>query len=193
MPNKALQPTPIRCAPRGWADLLPAVDHQYPQFARSGWLSLTLGHIHMNTRSAGFTPPRYPGESLLNKQSIIFLIFTLILPVSALISEVSVLEYPVILIAPIAASLVSFYLVFSDKQKAKEKSWRTPESTLHISELLGGWPGSFVAQRYFRHKTSKASYQFVFWMIVSLYQIASFDSLQSWKWTIQLKEYLQQT
>ena len=26
--NKALQPTPIRCAPRGWADLLPAVEHQ---------------------------------------------------------------------------------------------------------------------------------------------------------------------
>ncbi len=43
-PNKALQPTPIRFAPRGCADLLPAVDHQLPQIARSGWLSLTLGY-----------------------------------------------------------------------------------------------------------------------------------------------------
>ena len=43
-PNKALQPTPSRFALRGCADPLPAVYHQLPHFARSGWLSLTLGY-----------------------------------------------------------------------------------------------------------------------------------------------------
>ncbi len=49
-PNKALQPTPIRFAPRGCADPLPAVGHHYPQIARSGWLSLTFGQIFMSRR-----------------------------------------------------------------------------------------------------------------------------------------------
>ncbi len=37
----AANPYPLRSW--GCADLLPAVDHQQPQIARSGWLSLTLG------------------------------------------------------------------------------------------------------------------------------------------------------
>ncbi len=37
----AANPYPLRSW--GCADLLPAVDHQLPQFARSGWLSLTFG------------------------------------------------------------------------------------------------------------------------------------------------------
>jgi uncharacterized membrane protein YsdA (DUF1294 family) len=50
-----------------------------------------------------------------------------------------------------------------------------PEATLHLAELLGGWPGAFLAQRRLRHKCSKASYQIVFWGIVVLFQIASVD------------------
>lgn len=37
--------------------------------------------------------------------------------------------------------------------------WRVPERLLHVLELSGGWPGSFVAQRLFRHKVSKGEYQ----------------------------------
>jgi uncharacterized membrane protein YsdA (DUF1294 family) len=43
--------------------------------------------------------------------------------------------------------------------------------------LLGGWPGAFLAQRRLRHKCSKGSYQFVFWGIVLLYQLAAADVL----------------
>ena len=35
--------------------------------------------------------------------------------------------------------------------------------------LLGGWPGAFLAQRYFRHKTQKVSFQIVSWLIVALH------------------------
>jgi len=48
--------------------------------------------------------------------------------------------------------------------------------------LLGGWPGAFLAQRRFRHKCSKVSYQVVFWVIALTYQLVAFDSLQEWKW-----------
>ena len=76
------------------------------------------------------------------------------------------------------------YLAYGwDKQQALEKQWRMTEARLHLMELIGGWPGAFLAQRRLRHKCSKVSYQVVFWLIVLTYQLAAFDSLQQWKWT----------
>jgi uncharacterized membrane protein YsdA (DUF1294 family) len=75
------------------------------------------------------------------------------------------------------------YLAYGwDKQQARDNEWRMPEAKLHIMELLGGWPGAFLGQRRLRHKCSKVSYQVVFWLIVLMYQLAAFDSLQEWKW-----------
>jgi len=67
------------------------------------------------------------------------------------------------------------------QRRAEEREWRVPEARLHLLELLGGWPGAFLAQRWLRHKCSKGSYQFVFWLIVLAYQFAAFDSLQHWQ------------
>jgi uncharacterized membrane protein YsdA (DUF1294 family)/cold shock CspA family protein len=68
-----------------------------------------------------------------------------------------------------------------DKRRARAKEWRLSETGLHLLELLGGWPGAFLAQRRLRHKCSKGSYQVVFWLIVLAYQFAAFDSLQNWQ------------
>jgi uncharacterized membrane protein YsdA (DUF1294 family)/cold shock CspA family protein len=68
-----------------------------------------------------------------------------------------------------------------DKRRAREKGWRLPEGRLHLLELLGGWPGAFLAQRRLRHKCSKLSFQSVFWLIVFAYQFLAFDSLQNWE------------
>ncbi|PKO61660.1 MAG: DUF1294 domain-containing protein, partial [Betaproteobacteria bacterium HGW-Betaproteobacteria-17] len=46
--------------------------------------------------------------------------------------------------------------------------WRTQESTLHLFALAGGWPGALAAQKLLRHKSSKPSFQFVFWVTVIL-------------------------
>ena len=73
------------------------------------------------------------------------------------------LAYPLV-------SLFSFCQYWLDKQHAQKGRWRTPENSLHIAELLGGWPGALVAQQVFRHKTRKASFQLVFWAIVTLHQ-----------------------
>lgn len=58
-----------------------------------------------------------------------------------------------------------------DKQAARRGDRRTPEVTLHALELLGGWPGAFMAQRLIRHKNAKVSYQIVFWLIVAVHVI----------------------
>ena len=66
-------------------------------------------------------------------------------------------------------SLVCFGAYFRDKRQARNGQWRTPESTLHLLEMLGGWPGGLVAQQVLRHKNRKLSYQVVFWGIVALH------------------------
>ncbi len=67
-------------------------------------------------------------------------------------------------------SLVTFKLYAEDKARAQQKRWRIPENTLHLSELVGGWLGGFIAQRRLRHKCAKRSYQITFWGIVILHQ-----------------------
>jgi uncharacterized membrane protein YsdA (DUF1294 family) len=81
-----------------------------------------------------------------------------------------------------AASLFAFLACWHDKRSARTQRWRTPEGTLHLLELVGGWPGAFLAQRWFRHKTVKTSYQAVFWLIVGLYQLVAIDALRGWPW-----------
>jgi uncharacterized membrane protein YsdA (DUF1294 family) len=70
------------------------------------------------------------------------------------------------------------------------EAWRTPEMLLHLLELAGGWPGAWVARRRLRHKSSKISYQFEFWLIICIHQFAAFDSLQQWKYSHMLKQAL---
>ena len=79
-----------------------------------------------------------------------------------------------------AISLVAAIATGLDKRKAQKQDWREPEAMLHLVELLGGWPGAFLAQRVFRHKTSKISYQIVFWLFVLLYQAVAIDCLLGW-------------
>lgn len=77
--------------------------------------------------------------------------------------------------------VLTYWVYASDKRRAEERAWRVPEVWLHLLELLGGWPGAFLAQRRLRHKCSKISYQFLFWMIVLAYQFAAYDSLYNWQ------------
>jgi uncharacterized membrane protein YsdA (DUF1294 family) len=72
-------------------------------------------------------------------------------------------------------SLLAGVLQWADKRAAQAGAGRIPEMWLHASELFGGWPGSFLAQRAWRHKTAKLSYQAVFWLIVSLHELLALD------------------
>ena len=66
-------------------------------------------------------------------------------------------------------SLITFIIYARDKTKAHKKEWRTQESTLHLLELLGGWPGALITQRVIRHKNKKTSFQVIFWIIVIIH------------------------
>lgn len=74
-------------------------------------------------------------------------------------------------------SVLAFFAYWRDKRSAERNGWRTPEQSLHLLELLGGWPGAFLAQQVFRHKTRKLSFQLVFWAIVLLHQLFWIDWL----------------
>ncbi len=93
-------------------------------------------------------------------------------------------------IAALTISLLTYWLYLCDKQRAREKSWRIPEANLHLMELIGGWPGAFVAQRWLRHKCSKAGYQMVFWTIVTGYQLIALEFLQDWRMSRAITDLL---
>lgn len=87
--------------------------------------------------------------------------------------------------AVIGAAVVSgvvLLLYALDKRRAQTQgAERVPESGLHALELLGGWPGAFVAQRMLRHKNAKLGYQMKFWLIVAVWQLVSLDLLLGWR------------
>ena len=96
-------------------------------------------------------------------------------------------------VVAVAMSGLAYWVYAVDKRRAEEGLWRVPEAQLHLLELLGGWPGAFVAQRRLRHKCSKGSYQFVFWFIVIIHQFVAFDSLHNWQISREAGNWLDRT
>ena len=68
-----------------------------------------------------------------------------------------------------ALSCISFSIYGWDKRQAILTRRRVAEQTLHLFDLLGGWPGGLLGQRYFRHKTKKLSFRIRFWLTVLLH------------------------
>lgn len=65
-------------------------------------------------------------------------------------------------------NLVTIFAYGVDKKAAVSGKWRVSEARLHTLEFLGGWPGAFLAQKVFRHKTKKKGYQAMFWLMLFL-------------------------
>lgn len=57
---------------------------------------------------------------------------------------------------------LTYALYAQDKSSARQRRWRTPEATLHLMSLLGGWPAAFLAQRQLRHKNRKSGFQIIY-------------------------------
>ncbi len=73
------------------------------------------------------------------------------------------------LIVVIVMSVACFIAYGLDKRQATNGGRRVSERTLHLMAFLGGWPGALMAQRHFRHKTQKATFRIVFWIVVVLH------------------------
>ena len=62
----------------------------------------------------------------------------------------------------LAASLYTFFAFARDKRAARRHRRRTSERHLHVLELIGGFPGAWLAILLLRHKSSKP-----FFLVVS--------------------------
>jgi uncharacterized membrane protein YsdA (DUF1294 family)/cold shock CspA family protein len=67
------------------------------------------------------------------------------------------------------ANLIAFLYYYMDKTAALKGAWRKSEDSLHLLSLIGGWSGAYIAQKLFRHKTKKASFQWVYKLTVLIH------------------------
>jgi uncharacterized membrane protein YsdA (DUF1294 family)/cold shock CspA family protein len=110
---------------------------------------------------------KIPNEIKRNDKFMLIIgaaLFLVIVGLSVLVTSIP----PLILALYLIASLLTFIIYAADKSAARRGAWRTPESTLHLLSLAGGWPGALIAQQTLRHKSKKASFRFVFWLTVFL-------------------------
>jgi uncharacterized membrane protein YsdA (DUF1294 family) len=136
-----------------------------------------------------------PKQSLQSRRrvgtaAIVVLLILLAVPSYALSRLAIWIDWRVLVAAPLAVSAFTFFAYRSDKRRAEAAEWRIPESTLHIAALAGGWPGGFLAQRAFRHKISKASFQVTFWAVVLTHQFVAVDSLIGWRFTKDVLRFI---
>lgn len=121
-------------------------------------------------------PERRPGSIAYLPMKIAVFVLVCLLPVLGLVMMMRMGQF-IPLFAYLALSALAVFLFYDDKRRAYKKQRRTPEASLHLVELLGGWPGSLVAQQLFRHKTRKLSYQAMCWLVVLMHQYVWFDYL----------------
>jgi len=67
-----------------------------------------------------------------------------------------------------AASIITYGCYSRDKAAAEAADKRTPEATLHLLSLVGGWPGALIAQVRLRHKTRKPAFLVGYWFTVGV-------------------------
>ena len=122
-----------------------------------------------------------------------YLVFpvALILPAMALVKIVEHIDIVYVTGYLVVVSLLTIYSYWSDKRKAEANLLRTPESTLFLLELMGGWAAGFFSQRIFRHKISKEEYQSLFWSIAVIHQYLAFDYLHQWNYTTKVFQFIE--
>ncbi|MEL0640789.1 DUF1294 domain-containing protein [Pseudoalteromonas aliena] len=67
-------------------------------------------------------------------------------------------------------SAITFLMYAWDKRQAKQSTHkkvnRTPEKTLQLLSLFGGWPGALIAQQWLRHKSQKRRFIVALWLCI---------------------------
>ena len=66
----------------------------------------------------------------------------------------------------VSINIATFLLYGYDKFISSGNKLRVPELNLQVIALLGGSPLALLAQKFFRHKTIKSSFQLVYWGII---------------------------
>ncbi len=133
-----------------------------PAFDQRRRLNATrIREVKLSARSPSFQRTWLP-------RKILGILALLALAVAAYLGLVP----PLVPLVYAGMSLITFVSYGLDKSAARANRWRTQESTLHLFELMGGWPGALIAQGSFRHKTRKLSFQIAFWFGVIVNVVA---------------------
>ncbi|MBB5351565.1 uncharacterized membrane protein YsdA (DUF1294 family)/cold shock CspA family protein [Haloferula luteola] len=111
------------------------------------------------------------------------LLLLLVLPVSAG-CQIPGAPFWIVPSGMAVSSVVAWAMYRADKHRAESHRWRIPESRLHFWEFWGGWPGGFLAQAWFRHKTRKSTFQVLFWLIVAIHQLIAFAWIMRDHWEV---------
>lgn len=117
-----------------------------------------------NVRLAGFPSGKTP---MVAKRVWLSVMGILVLPALWMLGVLGKVPMQIAWIY-VAMSAVTFTMYGLDKSAAARNAQRTPEKLLQLYALIGGWPGALLAQQIFRHKSSKRSFQTVFWLMVAL-------------------------
>ena len=76
-------------------------------------------------------------------------------------------------------NIISFSVMYHDKQLAIKQDWRIPESQLLFLCLSGGFIGTFLAMKYIRHKTKHWQFHTaviisaLLWQVILVYVMLS--------------------
>ncbi len=65
-------------------------------------------------------------------------------------------------------SLISFAWYAKDKMAAINNGRRTPENTLHLIDVLGGWIGASFAHKFLNHKSTKTKFRVLFYATIAI-------------------------
>lgn len=78
----------------------------------------------------------------------------------------------------VTINFTTFWAYWIDKRAARKRAWRVSENNLHTLEFMGGWIGAYIAQKVFRHKSSKQSYQRMYKVMIIMEFAAIFAILK---------------
>lgn len=101
-------------------------------------------------------------HGVLNSVCIFSLIYLILIAIAVLFFHVSKL----IFIWYMIISILSFVVYYLDKVAAENDERRTPEKTLHLIDVLGGWIGASFAHKFLNHKATKAEFRDVFYITI---------------------------
>jgi uncharacterized membrane protein YsdA (DUF1294 family) len=68
----------------------------------------------------------------------------------------------IVMIYLIIINLYGYFIMYNDKERAKQGKYRIPEATLWRVTIMGGAIGTAVGMKAFRHKTQHATFRFGF-------------------------------
>jgi len=136
------------------------------------------------SRPAFGSTERPPLSPWVNWVSVLQLLALLPLPICVLIQFASRFGGQVVWGIAAIINGCAFGLYLFDKVKANAGDRRISEKALHSVEFLGGWPMALLAQRLLRHKSSKPSFQAIYWLIVIAHQILSLGYLSKWTFVL---------